>query len=419
MAIQNQGYRQDLNFLEHTNDTLALSNLGGVGLSDDLRIIQNNLRNTARLPFTDVNVDTDEFVFDVDKTVRVVSLSAIPDPDLPNTTLITATLTVTEPYDTYVGGLVTVSNVQGVGSTIFNGSYPSILIGAGGTNFSYRKPNCIYTGSAQGSDTSSASATFSPVANSVFTNDDVVTLSRNVSVGSTVLSAGTEYFVCNSNAVSRFKLSFTPSVSGISTVSITSTPTEAFIGARAKKADFNFIKKEPVFKQNLENFIKPDVQDDEFFGGFLNGSINNVFSSTQTNIENSNYFITKKYKGTDNTSVDTEIKFEGTVNIFDPGNFNRNVGEVTGSALSPGIFIGNTRAFSADNNPWSVSGTFLETNSDEVTIGELLFADEINMSGVNVAATSDGKTAQSFTHKVPAVINGETYYLLMTVDDVP
>jgi len=31
-----------------------------------------------------------------------------------------------------------------------------------------------------------------------------------------------------------------------------------------------------------------------------------------------------------------------------------------------------------------------------------------------VTASSDGKTAQSFTHKVPVVINGETYYLLMT-----
>ena len=400
MAIQNQGYRQDLNFLEHTNDTLALSNLGGVGLADDLRIIQNNLRNTARLPFNSVDIDTDEFVFDTDKVVSISAISSIPDPDLSNTSLITATLSI--PYHTYVGGLVTIAGVTGTGSTIFNGGYPSILIGAGGTTVSYRKRNCIYTGS--GDNVSGATVTYASNTNAVFTNDDVVILSSDIGVGSTTLTAGTEYFVCNSNAVSRFKLSFTPSVSGISTVSISSTPSQ-----------FNFIKKEPAFKENLEKFIKPEIQDDEFFGGFLPTTINATFTATQTNIENANYFITKKYKGTENTSVDTVVKFEGTVNLFDPNNFNSTLGAVNSTtAISPGIFIGNTRAFSADNNPWSVSGTFLETSADEVSIGELLFGDGIKIDGINATTSSDGKTSESFTHKVPVVVNGETYYLLMT-----
>ena len=48
MAVrQNQGFRQDLNFEENTNDVQELSNLGGVGIAGDLRIIQNNLRNTS------------------------------------------------------------------------------------------------------------------------------------------------------------------------------------------------------------------------------------------------------------------------------------------------------------------------------------------------------------------------------------
>lgn len=400
MAIQNQGYRQDLNFLEHTNDTLALSNLGGVGLADDLRIIQNNLRNTARLPFNSVDIDTDEFVFDTDKVVSISAISSIPDPDLSNTSLITATLSI--PYHTYVGGLVTIAGVTGTGSTIFNGAYPSILIGAGGTTVSYRKRNCIYTGS--GDNVSGATVTYASNTNAVFTNDDVVILSSDIGVGSTTLTAGTEYFVCNSNALSRFKLSFTPSVSGISTVNISSTPSQ-----------FNFIKKEPAFKENLERFIKPEIQDDEFFGGFLPTTINATFAATQTNIENANYFITKKYKGTESTTVDTVVKFEGTVNLFDPNNFNSTLGAVnSATAISPGIFIGNTRAFSADNNPWSVSGTFLETSADEVSIGELLFGDGIKIGGINATTSSDGKISESFTHKVPVVVNGETYYLLMT-----
>jgi len=167
--------------------------------------------------------------------------------------------------------------------------------------------------------------------------------------------------------------------------------------------------------KNLERFIKPEIQDDEFFGGFLPTTINATFTETQTNIENANYFITKKYKGTESTTVDTVVKFEGTVNLFDPNNFNSTLGAVnSATAISPGIFIGNTRAFSADNNPWSVSGTFLETSADEVSIGELLFGDGIKIGGINATTSSDGKTSESFTHKVPIVVNGETYYLLMT-----
>ena len=398
MPIVNQGYRQDLNFLEHQNDTLAISNLGGVGLAQDLRIIQNNLRNTSRLPFNSVNLTTDEFIFTTDKVVSISAIDSKPDPDISNASLITVTLAT--PYHTYIGGLVTVDGVTGAGATIFNGGYPSVLIGAGGTNVSYRKRNCIYTGSG---NASSANVKYTSNTNSVYTNDDVVTVSESVSVGSTTLNAGTKYFICNSNALSKFQLSFTDSTTGISTVNITSTPSQ-----------FNFIKEESVTKSNLEQFIRPEIQDNELFGSYLQGSINSVFDSTQTNVESSNYFITKKYKGTDSTIVDTVVKFEGTVNIFDPGNFNSTLGAVTGSALSPGIFIGGTRAFSADNNPWSVDGTFLQTSADEVTIGELLFGDEIIIDGINTTASSDGKTAQSFTHKVPVVVNGETYYLLMT-----
>jgi hypothetical protein len=400
MPIQNQGFRRDLNFLENTNDALALSNLGGVGLDADLRIIQNNLRNKSRLPFNSVDNDTDEFRFDTDKVVAISAIDSIIDPDVPNTSKITVTLST--PYHTYPNGSITISGVTGTGSTIFNGKYSSLLIGAGGTSVTFRKKDCLYTESAD--DVSSATITYTSNTTSVYTNDDVVTVSESVSVGSTTLNAGTEYFVCDSDALDKFKLSFTDSNIGISTVNITSTPIQ-----------FNFIRKEPVLRPNLENFIVPDIQDTDNFGGYLGSSINSIFDATQSRIENSNYFITKKYKGTESTTVDTEIKFEGTVNLFDPDNFNISLGAVNSTTeISPGIFIGGTRAFSADNNPWTVNETFLETNADEVTIGELLFADEIKISGMNIAATSDGKTAQSFTHKVPVVINGETYYLLMT-----
>jgi hypothetical protein len=51
MTKQNQGFRRDLNLQETSNETTALNNLGGAGIANDLRILQNNLRNTSTLSF--------------------------------------------------------------------------------------------------------------------------------------------------------------------------------------------------------------------------------------------------------------------------------------------------------------------------------------------------------------------------------
>jgi len=301
---QNQGFRKDLNFEENTNDTQALSNLGGVGLANDLRVIQNNLKNTSTLGFV-----------------------------------------------TFTNGF-----------------------------FSF------------------------PDRESVFTNDDVVLVNTEVNVGSTVLTTGTNYYVCNSNGETQFKLSTTPSTSnlGINTITVTSV----------SPSSFNFIRKDAVYQENLVNFIEPDIQDTENFGGYLAGSINSIFDDTQANNESAKYFIGKKYKGTENTETDKDIKFEGTVNLFDPAQFNVSQTQLS-DAQSPGIFIGDTRAFSADNNPWEISGSTLRTFSEEVTIGDLFFYDDITITGVSTVSGSEVNVT-SFTHKVPVAINGETYYLLLS-----
>ena len=141
-------------------------------------------------------------------------------------------------------------------------------------------------------------------------------------------------------------------------------------------------------------------------------NVNSTFDSTQSNVENAAYFVTKKYKGTEDTTTDEDIKFEGTINLFDPGQFNSGNASLN-DPKSPGIFIGDTRAFSSDNNPWSIDGTNLKTDSTEVTVGELLFANEINITGISQISASEVDVT-TFTHKVPIVINGETYYVVMS-----
>jgi len=405
MARANQGVRQDLNFSEIENETIALSNLSEVGLSADLKIIQNNLRNQSLLAFNSVDLTTDEFLFNTDKTLTV--LAGVGEVNINNQFEQSTNLTVDvdPPYNTYQGEVITVSGFIGAAATIFNGTYQTTRVGAGGTNITYKKTNCLFTGTGE-VDGLLTQAEIKSGTNFVYTNDDVVGVSTDVNVGSTTLTAGTDYFICNSNTKDRFKLSTTSSAVGINTINITAIPPQ-----------FNFVRREPVFKGNIEKFQRPEIQDDQEFGSYLVDSINATMESTQANGENADYFITKKYKGTENTTVDTDIKFEGTVNLFDPVGLNANSSDLT-LPNSPGIFIGNTRAFSADNNPWVVEGGSvgvagtLATDSYEVSISDLEFADKLIIEGINDVASTP-RDPGTFSHKIPVTIAGETYYLLM------
>ena len=305
MVKQNQGFRRDLNLSEAINEVLVLSNLGGPSLPNDLRIIQNNLRNTSTLAFS--TTQSGFFYFGVDNEF-------------------------------------------------------------------------------------------------VYTNGDVVGVSTivEVQVGVTTLFPGTDYYVCNSNALNQFKLSTTPPSSGINTISV----------SYASTSIFNFIRKNPVNQDNLVNLIRPESLDDEF--SFLGGgTINNSFDSVQSNIETADFLIDKKYKGSlENTLTNNDIKIEGSVTIEDPAGLNSSVSGLA-DENSPGIFIGTTRAFSSDNNPWSQVGTALSTSSSSVSIADLFFYNNINISGISTVSDTV-VAATSFTHKIPVIINGETYYLLLS-----
>lgn len=304
MVKQNQGFRRDLNLSEAINEVLVLSNLGGPSLPNDLRIIQNNLRNISTIAF----------------------------------------------------------------STTQNGFF--------------------YFG---------ADNEF------VYTNGDVVGVSTIVEVqsGITTLFPNIDYYVCDSNALNQFKLSSSPPSSGINTITVSYASTNVF----------NFIRKNPVNQDNLVNLIRPESLDDDF--SFLGGAtINDSFNSVQSNIETADFFIDKKYKGSLDTITNNDIKIEGSVIIEDPAGLNSSVSGLA-DENSPGIFIGTTRAFSSDNNPWSQVGTALSTSSSSVSIADLFFYDNIQISGVS-AVSDTTIAATAFTHKIPVIINGETYYLLLS-----
>ena len=247
--------------------------------------------------------------------------------------------------------------------------------------------------------------TFPESQQAVFTNDDVVSVGTTVSFASTTLQPSVEYFICNSDGESQFKISSTSSTSdvGVSTITISGTPSPAA---------FNIIRKNPVHKENLINFIEPEVQDalDQF--SWID-NINASFDESGSNIDSAKYFIEKKYQNGKDLLNDRDIKYEGSVTISDPANLNANkVG--LDDPKSPGVFIGDTRAFSSNDQPWTETGTSIETSSETVSIAELTFNGDVKIEGLNVENQSSNVGIKSYTHKLPVVIDGTTYFILLT-----
>jgi hypothetical protein len=304
MAKQNQGFRKDLNLGETPDESVAINNLGGAGIADDLRIIRNNLRNISTLSC----------------------------------------------------GIV--------------------------TNGFFSFPNNEF----------------------VFTDDDIVGVSSNVTIGAITLTANTEYFVCNSNGETQFKLSSTPSTVGINTI----IPSNV----SATGITINFERKDAVTQNNIINYIQPQYQDQDF--SYLGiRSINDTINQVSSQNETAEFFIRQKYRVDEDRTTNKDLNYEGVVSISDPVNLNVNSTGLS-NTKSPGVYIGETRAFSSDNNPWSedIPTSALLTNATEVATAELNFADNIIIEGITANSTTS-VLATSFTHKLPVVINGETYYLLL------
>ena len=411
MAISNQGYRRDLNLQETTNDTVALDNLAGAGTADDISYLQNNLRNTSNIAFNTID-SNGFFSFASD---RLISASAISTEGDGNNTTITVTLT--NSYLLKFGDLVELSGITE--NTSLNIQYSVTAVSPDLKTITFVKSGLNYTNS--GLSLSGVSFKLKAQNIFVFTDEDIINLSDDVSVGGASLTKNTNYYVVQSDGVSKFKLS---TAIGGSAISITGSAT-------ASPDNFQFKRKDDVHQQQVINYIPPEVQDTDEFS--YPSNINDTIDTTQGNIESAEYFTLKKYRSDKSVTTSDSIKFEGSINLHDPDNYNQTGSLVTNQGVTgapaPGIYIGDTRAFSSDNNPWvesagtgSVDGK-LTTESEEVSIGELAFLDGNNsmvITGIdNDVSTVSGVVASSFTHKIPIQVqdgsgNKESYYLLVS-----
>ena len=418
MAIQNQGFRRDLNLKETEDDRTAFDNLAGSGTSKDISFLQNNLRNISSIPF--YTVDSDGFFSSAsDKVIGITSITVTGDTDVDGSKTTSIQVSLINPHLIKFGDLVKISGITGAGANIVNGEFSIVGTSNDLKTFSFSKTGVDFTETY----TSVTGIGFSLSASDIFsfTKDDVINVNQEVKLvgsGTTILSPNTDYYVSNSDGLTKFKLSTSPSTVGFNTITIAG-------GAALTPDNFQFNRKDPVHQQQIINYIKPDIQDDEF--SYLDGgSINVAMDDTQSNIESAEFFMGKKYRGDADTTTTDPIAFEGSVVINDPNNYNNLASNITDNdpvRRSPGVYIGDTRAFSSDNNPWNKVGTALTTSSEEVSIGELAFLDGTNSMVITGIGTDirpvSGEIASSFTHKIPVRVqdasgNQESYFLLLT-----
>ena len=441
MAITNQGYRRDLNLSETENEQEAISNLMGTGIDADIRYLQNNLRNVSRVPFNNVDA-AGFFSFAEDKTLAIQSIASDESPDDPNDTRVRVTLT--EPYLLKGGNLVEISIPDTSAAFALNGQYVVSTISTDLTIVTLFKNNLVYVNSNV--PISGVSFTHKPENIFTFTDGDVINLSEDIKFqtgntisGTNVLTQGIDYYVIESNGINKFKLSTSPNQAEGPALDGRLSQLDGFPQNKLVPDNFQFIRQDPVHRDQILFFRYPEIQDNDF--NYLgNNSINDTITSSQSNIESAEYFTTKKYRG-DKTLVSTDesIKYEGSIVLNDPNNYNSssdfvlNVG-VTG-APAPGIYIGGTRAFSSDNNPWgkegvkNTVGSALTTSSEEVSIGELSFLDgsllnpseegSMIIEGIENDVADVSVIASSFTHKIPIKVedangNQESYFLLVS-----
>ena len=424
MAIANQGYRRDLNLKETTDDTVALDNLAGSGTASDLSYIQNNLRNRSSVSFNSITSDG-FFSFENDRQITISGLSA--EGDATSTAI---SIFLPNPYLFKFGDFIQLSGISESGATALNGQYSVSAVSPDLKTVFVSKKGVNYTNPSM----SISGVTFTLKVQDIFafTNGDVVNLSEdatfNITSGTITLVSNINYYVIESNGINKFKLS--TSENGTSVL-----PTGVSGGT---PNNFQIKRQDAVHQQQVINFIKPQVQNTDGEFDWLDGNtINATFDTTQSNIEAAEYFTLKKYRGDQNVTTSESIKVQGSIVLNDPDNYNqtgdlvinRNPdGSTIPNAPAPGIYISDTRAFSADNNPWSESTATgnvdgkLTTESEEVSIGELAFLDGNNsmiITGIDSDVSTVSGTADSFTHKIPIQIqdgsgNKETYYLLLS-----
>ena len=198
-----------------------------------------------------------------------------------------------------------------------------------------------------------------------------------------------------------------------------------------------FTRSDAVTQDNIIKIATPEIQNNEANSGgnigaassfsySIGGNFNAAFEGIEANVDVANFKRVQKYSSNASVASDRDVKLEGVIRSADPDGANDAAAKLDRSAnpQAPGVYItdpfsditniGATRAFSTSANPWSEGTGKLTTPSEQVNIGNLLFADGIEIDGLSITTASGNvKDPGEFTHKLGVNIDGVEYFLCL------
>lgn len=237
----------------------------------------------------------------------------------------------------------------------------------------------------------------------------------------------TTYYVKSSNGINSFQLS--------TSSALTNTVSNPPIGT--------YIRSDEITQANIANFsVKRRIAINGGTGVTSGGDQNSkttdaqnsgvlgisnpkdYLNSVESYLDAYKFRTSKSLIKTSNFLSQKTLKTNGVTIIVDPDRINLS----TPTNSTPGLFIYNAdtnsgiRAFSSNSNPWADYGNgFLKTSAVKITAGQLTISTSTGIvlqakNSASLISTVDSTriTTLNFTHKLPVVINGETYYLCLS-----